>query len=730
MAAAKDRNLLTVTIGALIAILAFAVGDSRAQEWETFTSFTDVRRFTQVGDSLFAVTSGGLLAITDRDQPGQTYVNLDGLGTNDLTDLLVDADGQRWVSGAGRLVRFGGDNPRQFPTAPVYGNLRLLTLEDDGDYLWIGSDSGLVLFSKVNDGGQFQNRYRITSVNQFPAVNDIALHGDSIWLATAAGVAVADRSDLTQLVSPANWTVYSTATHPVLGSDAINRVMFFEGQLYLGGSDGLFLLSETGGTVTITANPVVSDVAIADLVMQNDSLFIYSARGIAAAESGTVSLLPAGPFSSIPVTGFNTGSVRWIALEEGGLLHDATGSFEPYPYIGMPENVVADITVSADGIVIALFDTEAAARLVDGQWQQIVFDVGGRATKIRTDSSGAIWAGTFGEGAYRIVGDDLLQFDQQNAPLHIDGNGDVVISAIATSPDHVFLASLNPVQGYPIAYCDIDSVETRAAWDSIGSADGLTDNTIISLAFQGSRLAIGSDNNGVFVCEPFRGIDDCGHFTEDDNRLVSDVVRVVRFAPDGALWVGTNFGLSREAIELGLPLFETIELPPGIGPDITGLQFDGRGNAWIGARNGLAFYDATEESFTIFTSSNSGLVDNEVRGLAIDPTSGDLYVATNFGLSRYPSLSGPPTSELDDVIAFPNPFVIESDDDVLRFNFDRPGDVRIFSTAGDFVDEFPVNEGWDGRNTQGKDVASGVYLFLITDSNGDVGRGKILLVRQ
>ncbi|MCB2229735.1 T9SS type A sorting domain-containing protein [bacterium] len=724
------RRLVTALIRVTVTILLLASAIS-ATDWQTLTSFTDVRRFCEIDDTLFVVTSGGLLGIVDRNAPGKTSVNLDGLGTNDLTDMIVDADGRKWVTGDGRLVRFGGDNHTVFPTGPIYGDLRLLTIEDDGDNLWIGCDSGLILFSKVNEGGQYQNRFRITSVNQFPAVYDIVLDGDSIWLATAVGLAVADRTVPSQLVSPANWTVYNASTNAELGSNQINRLALFEDRLYVGGFGGLFEMEGSGGFVTFLLNPVVGSREITDLVENNDSLFVYSSRGLVSVADGASELLyPLTTFGTRPVAGYNNGNFRWVAVQAGGVYHNATGIFTAYPYIGMPENVVADVAVTGGGVVTALFDTKALGQLVADEWLMTTFEIGSRTTKVRIDSAGAIWAGTFGAGVYRIVDDDVRQFDQTNTPLNVDGNGDIVLSAATASERHIFLASLNPVAGYPIAYCDINDVDNPGAWQSIGVVQGLSDNTIISLDYMNGELAIGTDNNGVFFCRPFASTVTCRHLTEDDNNLVSNTVRTVRYAPDGALWVGTNFGLSRYQIELGRDIFETVDLPFGFGPDIATLEIDGRGNVWIGARNGLAFYDITDGSVTVYTTSNSGLVDNEPRGMALDPTTGDLYIATNFGLSRLFSRFGTPTDDIEQVLAFPNPYMAGAASDRLRFNFNRAGTVRIFSVAGDLVATVDVNEGWNGVNDSGKEVASGVYLFVITDEDGNVGKGKILLVRQ
>ena len=36
---------------------------------------------------------------------------------------------------------------------------------------------------------------------------------------------------------------------------------------------------------------------------------------------------------------------------------------------------------------------------------------------------------------------------------------------------------------------------------------------------------------------------------------------------------------------------------------------------------------------------------------------------------------------------------------------------------------------WDGRNKSGNLVSSGIYYFVVTDSDGNVERGKIAVLR-
>jgi len=73
--------------------------------------------------------------------------------------------------------------------------------------------------------------------------------------------------------------------------------------------------------------------------------------------------------------------------------------------------------------------------------------------------------------------------------------------------------------------------------------------------------------------------------------------------------------------------------------------------------------------------------------------------------------------------------VITSSADLLNFNFSGNARLRIFTVAGELVAERPEPV-WDGRNSSCEPAASGVYLYVLTDEKGNVGRGKFLLVRE
>ena len=609
-------------------------------------------------------------------------------------------------------------------------------LADDDDEIWVGTELGLIRFSKVNDGGQIQDSYSLFGdLNPSPDVYDILLVGDSIWLATSAGLAVSDKSNPNDLKSPAAWQTFNFDNYPELGGDEFNRIVLFDNKIYVGTPDGFFEFDRVLDTFRL----VGSETVVHDLVVENDSLTVYSDSGWFTFKDDSLVEQSLAGLPDVPNTGIRFGSQIWVSVVDGdGIFRSpAPTNFSEYIYTGMPGNNVADVTVDRLGIVTAIFTTKPAGQLINGVWELRDFNVRDGTLEVVNDSNGVAYASTYGNGMYAIESGVVTQYDTTGTTLR--GNSDpnganyIVIFDMVVSGSYLFAGCYRAYNGYPIAIADVNNIVDPAGWDSLGVADGITDAFVFVLDYHQGVLVVGTQDNGLFWCyignDPFNKADDsCVHFTVDNSNLLSDVIRTVEFDRNGNLWVGTNFGLS--IFDRGTDRFVDYALPSGFGPEIGSIEFDSRGNVWIGSRNGLVFIDATTNEQTWYTSLNSGLVMDNIRALHFDPFSGDMYIATNLGISRILSQFGQPTTDVESVIAFPNPYVINSDDDILRFNFAENADLMIMNSAGEKVIEHKVGQNWNGRNEAGEPVASGVYFFVIRDSEGNVGRGKVLLIRN
>ena len=736
--ARSKARLLTLCLSAVLALAVSALGEDN---WVTYTSANLARRMLIADDTLFVATSGGLLiTYPDSTSPGRILTNLDGLGTTDLTDIILDVQGQKWVSGDGRLLKFDLTASEQYLFQDNDNNLiRLQCLADDGDYLWVGYPAGVVLFDKTKDGGLIQDSYQMFGrLAASPSVTDILVIGDSIWLATSAGVAVADKSDPKVLKLGSSWVSFSSISNPELGGATVRRLGWYKNQLLVATSNGLFRVDRLPSDTVFTKLPYNSTSNFTDLRIERDTLFVYSSRGMGRMVDSTVAPLAIGGLPYAPFTGAGSGANRWVGLIAGGVYRtDDTGRYVRYEDTGLPDNDVVDIAVGRSGLASVAFARKPMADFVSGQWVSESYSVGSFATRLIADSSGVRWAGMFGGGLWRIGEGAPRRFDTTGTTLR--GNNDpngknyVVISGLTCDGPHLYASCYRAFDGNPIAFANIDEIDSLSAWGSYGIANEITDTFIVGLDYGGGYIAAATEANGLYLYyvgpDPFDTLDDTCHYLNHDNSFLrSDIVRVVKFAPDSSLWVGTNYGLSH--YDRGIDRFVDVNLPAGIGPDITDIDFDSRGVLWVSARNGIARFDPSSGAFRTIHSITSGLVSDDVRGMTVNRKTGDLWVGTSAGVSVLKSPVTSLTESIGAVWAFPNPYVIDSPDDSLSVNYAFDGTVSIFDVFGSLVDDFPVGIGWRGTNRAGKPVASGVYLFVVQDAQGRIGRGKFVLVRQ
>ncbi|MEW6608691.1 MAG: PEGA domain-containing protein [bacterium] len=102
------------------------------------------------------------------------------------------------------------------------------------------------------------------------------------------------------------------------------------------------------------------------------------------------------------------------------------------------------------------------------------------------------------------------------------------------------------------------------------------------------------------------------------------------------------------------------------------------------------------------------------------------------------------SSTLDTIRLYPNPYKpYDGDSDngisydgspnsgIVFDNLTQDATIRIFNLAGELVREENASGRWqwDAKNSSGKEVASGVYIYLITDPAGNKASGKFTIIR-
>lgn len=730
-------RLITVLIALAAITGAAAPASGQILSWRSYTSFNHVTDMVSYDGFVWVATTGGLVRIDPATLAHRTYTNIDGLGTNTLYSLCVDSQDRLWVGGWGHLVNFTDpDHPDGYLFTDRDGGLVEIYDIDcsaDGDSLWLADRLGLTIFIASNEPGRgliLDTYGRFGDIAAGTSARRVALSSDSIWVGTDNGIAAGSRFDIRQLKAPAGWVCYFPTQISSFPNDSIRGLVVRNDSVYVGMTTGFYRLDRDSVTA-LTNLGLYGDSYIYNLSLIGDSILTSSLRGCAFYYNGGFSYQPT---NGMPIPNTTAGAVDdmggfWNGNLMYGIYKRDGDSLEHYDAGGTPDNECVAVAAT-QGRIWGAFSNKALAYQNGDTWTP-VDGVSGRLTSLAVGPLGELWAGTYGNGVYRILGDSIAHFNADNSPLRGPANSPsyVVVNDIHSTDDAVWFSNYFGSGG------ELSAVNpyNTSQWQGYVLVGGAGAEPVVAVTSSQDLVYIGSEENGIYMIDdrgtPFYTGDDARqHFTTDNSGIGSNFIRSLKIDGYDTLWVGTAYGLSYQSV--GEIYFRNIDVPTGFGPEIATMAFDGQGSLYAGSPTGLAIRDIATGTFDYLNSKNSGLTDDNILDIYYQGDGQALWISTVAGISRLTMPYRLATDDLDNVRAYPNPFVIRYGDETVRFDYAGLAEVRIFTLAGELVREIPINGVWDGRNAAGKRVASGVYIFVLTTPDGDTGRGKILLVRE
>lgn len=241
----------------------------------------------------------------------------------------------------------------------------------------------------------------------------------------------------------------------------------------------------------------------------------------------------------------------------------------------------------------------------------------------------------------------------------------------------------------------------------------------------------------------------CLRFLEgnDSGNLPTNDVRAVAVDNKNKLWIGTAKGLRvMSSVDSFLNQDQLtsnsiIILEDGLAQEllynqfITDIVVDGANNKWIGTAGAGVFYisDDGQKTFNIFTKENSPLPNNTINDIEINKVTGEVFIATEGGMVSYRGNATSGTENLENVVVFPNPVRPEYSGNVSIAGLIDKSNVKITDIEGNLVFE-AISQGgtviWDTKNFNGKKVASGVYMVMVSAEDGAQTKvKKVMIVR-
>lgn len=242
------------------------------------------------------------------------------------------------------------------------------------------------------------------------------------------------------------------------------------------------------------------------------------------------------------------------------------------------------------------------------------------------------------------------------------------------------------------------------------------------------------------------------NFINQDNIAIENILAVSCSVEDRNhdIWVGTTRGpliLDKSQLDAANPCFTQFKVPRNdgtnnadyllYGVNVTSIAIDGGNRKWIGTDgNGVYLISADNmEQIHHFTKENSSLLSDNVLSIAINHTSGEVFFGTDMGLCSYMADATSPSDVMheNDVYAYPNPVEPGYTGLITIVGLSFDADVKILTSNGKLVAQRRSNGGtftWDGCDSKGNRVASGIYMVATATDIGDKGIVcKIAIVR-
>jgi hypothetical protein len=216
---------------------------------------------------------------------------------------------------------------------------------------------------------------------------------------------------------------------------------------------------------------------------------------------------------------------------------------------------------------------------------------------------------------------------------------------------------------------------------------------------------------------------------------------------DGAVWAGTDYGIAvfyspgdafSEQFEPQQIAIQQDGLTQYLleSESVTAIAVDGANRKWVGTLGAGVFLfspDGTREIFH-FTEDNSPLLSNEIKSIAVNNSTGEVFFGTAKGIVSYRSSAVEPSETFKDVYAFPNPVPPGYEGTIGIKGLAGNVNVKIADAAGRIVYETRSEGGqavWNGRTLDGEKASSGVYtVFCTSDDGQQTFSTKLILINR
>jgi hypothetical protein len=348
----------------------------------------------------------------------------------------------------------------------------------------------------------------------------------------------------------------------------------------------------------------------------------------------------------------------------------------------------------------------------------------------------SMWAGSYGGGLLHVK-ENYGTIFKQNSPIGptIGDPTSYRVAGLAFDRDNnLWISNFGSDHQLRV-------LKNDGTWQSFSAPFSLNVNAAAQIVIDDAnqKWIVSPLNNGLIVFNDNQSID---NLSDDkwklyrsgagQGNLPSNEVLCVAKDKSGFMWVGTADGIAvipcpQEAVKSGceaiLPVITDGNFAGYLfkGQEVRSIAVDGADRKWVATSSGV-WLISPEGSKVLehFTEESTPLLSNDLKNVAINGSTGEVFFATAKGISSYRAAATEAAETKGKVLVFPNPVPPAYNGGIGIRGLPENSIVKITETNGRLVYQTRSLGGqatWNGKDYAGRQASSGIYLVLAEDES-------------
>ncbi|MGZ3881489.1 MAG: type IX secretion system anionic LPS delivery protein PorZ, partial [Flavisolibacter sp.] len=458
--------------------------------------------------------------------------------------------------------------------------------------------------------------------------------------------------------------------------------------------------------------------------------------------------------TDFPSNAISVNNSYWVADRYDGLSSWSNNSYESYK-LNSPEDIATGaMTVYNNRFYAAAgtvndswnyqYNRNGIYKLDDGTWTNYnqfnfpILDTMMDFITVAIDlGDGSIWGGSFGGGLLHVKTNNQFDIYKQNSPIGqtVGDPGSYRVSGLTFDTDgNLWISNFG-------ADHQLHVLRKNGSWKSFSVPFFLSNNAAAQIIIddENQKWITSPLGNGLLVFNDNNTIDNTG----DDRwkllkmgnglgNLPSNEVLSIAKDRSGFIWVGTTDGVAilqcpQETFGSGCdaiwPVIKDGSFANYLfkGQEVRSIAVDGADRKWMATSSGAWLINADgDKVIEHFTEENSALLSNDIKGIAIDGKTAEVFFGTAKGICSYRGTATNAEETRNNVLVFPNPVPPSYNGNIGIRGLPDNSIVKITETSGRLVYQTRATGGqavWNGKDYTGRQAASGVYLVIAEDDN-------------